>query len=82
MGDAEDWQLILAINNLRNKVAHKFDGPERTAALRNLRNEFHRSWKANGAIINDAEWPDYNMVLVSSMNAIAFLVHLRTEVLK
>jgi hypothetical protein len=37
MGNDDRWQLVLAINELRNKVAHKFDGPERTEALQKVR---------------------------------------------
>ena len=38
--DSEYWRLIAAFNTLRNKVAHKFDGPERKRAIENLRKEY------------------------------------------
>jgi hypothetical protein len=75
LGDNDYWRLILAINNLRNKVAHKFDGPERKQAITNLRNEYRRILEPDP---NDAELRDYNLILVVSMFSIAFLVKLRS----
>ncbi len=81
-GDDQSWELILAINTLRNKVAHKLDGPERAEALQKLSNELDRSFKADGSVASNPNLDDYKIVLISSMNSIAFLVHLRTEVIR
>jgi len=77
LGDNEHWQLILALNTLRNKVAHKFDGPEREAAIANLRNEFRQVMEPDP---KDKELRDYNLLLVASMFSVAFLVRLRSLV--
>jgi len=75
-GDDQRWDLILALNTVRNKVAHNFDGSERAEALQKLRNELARPFKAVGHV---AGLDDYQTVLISSMGSIAFLVHLKTE---
>jgi hypothetical protein len=43
LADDQLWQPILKINTLRNKDAHRFDGPERKRALQDLRQVFHQS---------------------------------------
>jgi|SRR5271165_6921276 len=74
MGDDERWQLILAINTLRNKVAHKFDGPERKAALQNLRKELIC------CIFNEQEWRDYDLILAAATESRLFLVEIRNQI--
>jgi hypothetical protein len=62
LGEDARWELILALNSLRNKVAHKFDGPERKKALQKLRKELTRHVLIKQ--LNEQEWPDYNVVQV------------------
>jgi hypothetical protein len=76
LGHDHHWQVILGLNALRNKVAHKFDGPERKTAISNLRNDFRRVLDPGQ---NDKGLLDYNLVLAASMLSIAFLVKLRHE---
>ena len=76
-GDDQRWDLILALNIARNKVAHNFDGPQRAEALQKLRNELAGSF--NDAAAHVAGLDDYKTVLISSMDSIAFLVHPKTE---
>ena len=82
LGDDKQWQLILAINTLRNKVAHKFDGAERKNAMVNLRQEFFQQARDDRHFLNEQEWRDYNVVLSVCMQSIMFLTRIRKEIEK
>lgn len=41
-GDAKEWALILALTNLRNEVAHNFQGPKRDKALEKFRTDVEK----------------------------------------
>ena len=73
MGDDKRWQLLLALTNLRNNIAHKPDGPERKGALRKLREKLARSRLADNSILDEQEWRDYNLVFTASMESSLFL---------
>ena len=79
--DAQEkyYALIEAINNLRNKVAHKFEGPERDKALRNLRVRLNPFLSDDECVSDKNDWRDYNVVATASMLSIAFLVGLRKQ---
>jgi len=77
LGDNEYWDLIRALNTLRNKVAHRFEGKERREAIANLRKEFRRVLEPGQT---DNELIPYKLVLIVSMFSIAFLVNLRNRI--
>jgi len=80
LGDDSRWELVSALNNLRNKVAHKVDGPERKEALQKLRKELAPHVKKELSVLNEQRWPDYNIVLAAAMESNLFLTQVRTEV--
>jgi hypothetical protein len=82
LGDDERWQLILAINTLRNKVAHKFDGPERKNALMNLRQELGQRIRVHDHAFDEQILQDYDVVLSASMWSINFLARIQQEIEK
>jgi hypothetical protein len=82
LGDDGHWEVILAINRLRNKVAHQFDGPERKTALQNLRAQFNQFVSIDKSALNEQEWKDYNVVLGACVYSIFFLVQVRDELRK
>jgi hypothetical protein len=80
LGNDKLWQTILAINSLRNKVAHRFDGPERNKALQNLREEFHQSITLYVPNFIDPKWPDLAVVIGAAVLSTIFLRNLPNEI--
>ena len=72
-GEDKSWELVLAINRLRNKVAHKFDGRERKKALQDLRNEFAPTLERSGLVSNVNEWPEIFVIQAAGRESYRFL---------
>jgi hypothetical protein len=82
MGDDKRWQLVLALNDLRNKVAHKTDGPDRKGAMQKLRKELADSGLVTSRIGKEQQAKDYNVVLLSAIYSNALIVQVRDQIRK
>jgi hypothetical protein len=80
MGDDKRWQLVLAFNELRNKIAHKPDGPERKKAMQKLRKELADSALVPLPIADEQRIRDYNVVVLSAIFSIALIVQVRDQI--
>lgn len=74
LGDDARWDIILALNTLRNKVAHKFDLTKRQEALTKLRAQFSQSTLF---VHYEQEWKDYNVIFGACVEALVFLLQVR-----
>ena len=73
-GDNFIWPVIVAINTVRNKVAHHPDGSERKNAMENLWRAWERTFaQASGRKPDRQDWYDEHLILVASMDSIGLL---------
>jgi hypothetical protein len=79
LGDDDRWGLIEALNTLRNKVAHKFEGPERDQALRNLRIQVNRCMP-DIDFVSENNVKDYHLVVVACMYSLALLLDVQHHI--
>jgi hypothetical protein len=82
LGDNDYWQLIEALNNLRNKVAHESKGPKRDEALQELRNQLNRHLKGDECVSDQNTWKDFNVIMAASVLSIGFLCEIREQIQK
>jgi hypothetical protein len=80
LGDDKRWQLVLALNELRNQIAHKPDGPERKKAMLKLRNELGKL--ASGPVGDERKTKDYNVVLLSAIHSNILIFEVRERAAK
>jgi hypothetical protein len=82
MADDKRWELVSIFNQLRNKVAHRPDGPERKEALQKLREELRHHLVADDSLRDVQEWGDYNVVVLAGMLCHILLLAIQREVEK
>jgi hypothetical protein len=75
LGGDDRWDLIESLNTLRNKVAHRFEGPVRENALRNLRIQVNRFLPGIDFVSKD-----YELVVVACMQSLALLLDVQHKI--
>jgi hypothetical protein len=78
LGNDGRWQIVAALNTVRNNVAHKADGPERKQALQKLR----ETWKPflRGNPDASDEWADYNILVAATLECFAFFSTIEAQI--
>jgi hypothetical protein len=79
--DRFEWDVILALNEMRNVIAHRGDGEARVAALEVVRKEILRSY--NEDIKKEAENANYRRVLtLAALIGGGFILILHEQLLR
>lgn len=79
-GDANEWSLILALTDLRNEVAHNFQGPNRVKALERFRTDFEKFMRSNDPNYVDPGYTIDQLIVHCTKQSRAFLNSLLGEI--
>jgi hypothetical protein len=78
--DNSMWNLILAINGLRNQLAHSLDTAKRRAKFDRLKTLYLAEAAGAPAPISDANLPDHKLAMYAVAMSLGFLASFKEEV--
>jgi hypothetical protein len=79
LGNDDRWDLVEALNTLRNKIAHRFEGSKRKEALQNLRIQVKRFLPVID-FVSENNVTDYQVVVTACFCSLALLLDVQNQI--